>query len=114
MVCYGAAGWANLGMWKSESVPPRPSPRLPTGPAALLGQPSVSQESFLPGERLQSAFMESKLEEVASPAQGNTLCSVRTSGEVGEAGLILLKVSLCCTASTWQSGQDRGQNWCFS
>lgn len=70
MVCYWAAGWANLGMWKSESAPPRPSLCSHTGTAALLGQPSVSQESFLPRERQQSAFMESKLEEVASPAQG--------------------------------------------
>lgn len=41
------------------------------GTAALLGQPPVSQESFLPRERQQFAFVESELEEVASTAQGN-------------------------------------------
>lgn len=49
-VCYWAAGWANLGMWKSESVPPQLS-QVYTGTASLQGQASVSQESFLPRER---------------------------------------------------------------
>lgn len=42
MVCYWAAGWANLGMGESEAVPCWPSPSLHTGTAALLGQPSPS------------------------------------------------------------------------
>lgn len=28
MICYWAGGWAILGMWKSESMPPQPSPSL--------------------------------------------------------------------------------------
>lgn len=65
-----------------------------TDTAILLGQGSVSQESFLPRERQKFAFMESKLEEVAGTSHGNNLYSVRNRGEVGLAGFILLKVHL--------------------
>lgn len=41
------------------------------GTTALLGQPSVSQESSLPRKRQQFEFMESEPEEVAGTAQGS-------------------------------------------
>lgn len=46
-------------------------PQVYTGTAALQGQPSVSQESFLPRERQQFAFMESKLKKMAGTTQCN-------------------------------------------
>lgn len=65
MVCY----WT----WERGRLSPCSlnHPQVYTDTAALLGQGSVSQESFLPRERQKFAFMESKLEEVAGTAHGN-------------------------------------------
>ena len=84
MVCY----WANLRMWKSESMHPQPPPSSHTGTAALLGQPSMSHRCPGRGSSLHSWKVNWR-RWLALP-KVMTLCR----GEVGQAGFSLLKMSL--------------------